>query len=89
MSVTPTDQPGRTEEHTVPGDQLLARVKALIHEGNARRIIIKSEAGQTIMEVPLTVGMVGAVLLPVWVAVGALAALAKHYSIVVERDAAK
>jgi hypothetical protein len=75
-----------TEEHHVSGDQLLSRVKSFIHEGNVRRVIIKSEAGHTIMEIPLTVGVVGAVLLPLGVAIGALAALAAHYSIVVERQ---
>jgi len=77
-----------TEEHHVSGDQLLSRVKSFIHEGNVRRVIIKSEAGHTIMEIPLTVGVVGAVLLPLGVAIGALAALAAHYSIVVERQEA-
>jgi len=80
-----TQQFPRTEEHTVSGDQLLAKVKSVIHEGNVRRIIIKNEAGHTIMEVPLTIGVVSAVLLPLWVAIGAIASLAAHYSVVVER----
>lgn len=74
-----------TEEHRVAGEDLLAKVKSVIHEGNVRRIIIKNDAGETIMEVPLTVGVVSAVLLPLWVALGAIAALAGHYSVVVER----
>jgi hypothetical protein len=65
----------RTEEVRISGDTLVSKVKELVHEGNVRRIIIKSDAGQTLIEVPLTVGVVGAVLLPVWAAVGALAAM--------------
>lgn len=74
-----------TEEHHVSGEQLLAKVKSLIHEGNVRRIIIKNDTGHTIMEIPLSVGVVSAVLLPLWVAIGAIAALTAHYSVVVER----
>jgi uncharacterized protein DUF4342 len=74
-----------TEEHQVSGEQLLAKVKSVIHEGNVRRIIIKNDTGQTIMEIPLSIGVVSAVLLPLWVAIGAIAALAAHYSVVVER----
>lgn len=75
----------RTEEVRISGDTLVSKVKELVHEGNVRRIIIKSDAGQTLIEVPLTVGVVGAVLLPVWAAVGALAALLTSCTIVVER----
>lgn len=75
-----------TEEVKVSGDSLLSKIKELVHEGNVRRIIIKDEEGKTIMEVPLTVGVVGAVLLPVWVAVGAIAALAAKFTLVVERE---
>lgn len=74
-----------TEEHKVSGERLLSRVKELVHEGNIRRITIKNDQGHTLMEVPLTVGVVGAVLLPIWVAIGALAALAANYTLVVEK----
>jgi hypothetical protein len=85
-----TEERTTTEEHKVAGEGLLARIKELVREGNARRIIVKDEHGNTIMEFPLTVGVVGAVLTPVWVAVGAVAALAAHFTIIVERaDAAK
>jgi len=67
-------------------DALLARVKAIVHEGNVRRIIIKNEQGTSLIEIPLTIGMVGVVLLPVWVAIGAIAALTAHYTLVVEKD---
>ncbi len=73
------------EEHKVSGERLVARAKELIQEGNVRRIIVKNEQGQTIMELPLTVGVVGAILLPALVALGAVAALAAHYTLVVER----
>ena len=72
-------------EHKVSGEKLLARVREIIHEGNVRRIIIKNHDGVTMMELPLTVGVAGAVLLPFWVAVGAVAALAADYRIAVEK----
>ncbi len=75
-----------TEEHKVSGKNLLDRVKQIIHEGNVRRITIKDSSGKSVMEIPLTFGVVGAVLLPVWAAIGAVVALAKDYTLVVERD---
>lgn len=75
----------RFEEFRVEGDKLISKIKEILHEGNIRRLIIKNDQGQTIMEIPLTIGVVGAVLLPVWVALGAIAALAAHYTIVVEK----
>jgi hypothetical protein len=74
-----------TEEIRIRGEELLARVKELVHEGNVRRLIIKNDEGTTLIEVPLTVGVIGAVLLPVWAAIGAIAALATDCTIVVER----
>lgn len=74
-----------TSEFRVRGDNLITRVKELIHEGNVRRIIIKNEEGRTLLEIPLTLGVVGAVLAPVWAALGALAALAADLRIVVEK----
>jgi Domain of unknown function (DUF4342) len=74
-----------TEEFTVNGEELLAKVKALINEGNIRRIIIKDEAGKTLVELPLTIGVVGALLAPVLAAVGAIAALVTKCTLVVER----
>lgn len=75
----------RTEEFKLRGEELLAKVKELVREGNVRRLIIKNEDGATLIEVPLTVGVLGAVLLPVWAAIGAIAALATDCTIVVER----
>jgi len=75
----------RIEEHKVSGDDLVAKVKELVHEGNIRRIIIKNEEGKTLIEVPLTLGVVGAVLLPILAAIGAIAALVADCTIVVEK----
>jgi hypothetical protein len=68
-------------EFKVTGEELLQKIKELIHEGNIRRIIIKNEKGTTYLEIPVTIGVVGAVLLPVLAAVGALAALAANFTI--------
>lgn len=79
------DKMKRTEEFRVSGEEVLAKVKELIHEGNVRRIAIRNEKGETVVEFPLTVGVVGALLLPMWAAIGAVAALLTHCTIVVER----
>lgn len=72
------------EEWQVMGNQLLATVERLIHEGNVHRIIIKQE-GRTVMEIPLTIGVVGAVLAPMLAAVGALGAVLTNCTIEVIR----
>ena len=77
----------RTEEFRVNGEALLSKIKEIIHEGNVRRIIIKDDKGATYIEIPMTVGVIGTLLLPVWAAVGALAALAANFNIVVEKNA--
>lgn len=84
-----TDSQKRCEEHKVSGERLVTRVKELIREGNVRRIIVKNEDGETIMELPLTIGVVSALLLPAFVALGAIAALAAHYTLEVERQEAE
>ena len=76
---------GRWEEFKVSGDQLVNTVKELVHEGNVRRVIIKNEEGHTFLEIPPTVGVVGALLFPIWAALGAIAALASGSTIVVEK----
>ena len=73
-----------TESFKVAGEQLVDAVRRLLHEGNVRRVIIKHE-GHTIVEFPLTVGVIGAVLAPVLAAVGAIAAALKECTIDVER----
>ena len=76
----------RTEEFKLNGEDLLKKVKSLIAEGNVRRLIIKNKDGKTIVEIPLTIGVVGAVIAPPLAAVGAIAALVTECSIVVIRD---
>ncbi|MCX6565642.1 MAG: DUF4342 domain-containing protein [Candidatus Aminicenantes bacterium] len=75
----------RTEEFKVSGGEILNKIKELLHEGNIRRIILKDEQGKTFLEIPLTVGIVGAALVPVVAAVGAIAALVSKLTIVVEK----
>ncbi|HOY31138.1 MAG TPA: DUF4342 domain-containing protein [Bacteroidales bacterium] len=70
-------------EFKVKGEKLLEIIKQLIHEGNIRRIIIKDDKERVFMEIPLTIGFVGAALLPVLAAVGALAAMVNDFTIVV------
>lgn len=77
----------KTEEtFKVKGEQLLGKVKKLIQEGNVRRIIIKGKEGKVLVEFPLTVGVIGAVIAPMLAAVGAIAALVTECTITVERD---
>ncbi len=82
-------EPFHTEEFHINGDAVVSKVKELINEGNIRRIILKNEEGHTLIEIPLTAGVaVGAAvtwLLPLWAAIGAIAALIAHFTIVVER----
>jgi Domain of unknown function (DUF4342) len=76
----------RTQEFTINGDEVVHKVKELIREGNVRRIIIKNDDGRTMLEVPLTIGLIGAALMPVLAAIGAAAALATRCTIVVQRE---
>ncbi len=73
----------KQEEFKVSGSDLKDRVKKLIEEGNARKIIIKNEKGDTLLEIPVTLGAIGAILAPVLAAVGAIAALLTNCTIVV------
>ena len=72
-----------TEEFKVAGGEIINKVKELIHQGNVRRIILKNEEGKTFLEIPLTIGVVGAVFAPVLAAIGAIAALVSNLTIVV------
>jgi len=74
-----------TEEYQVAGNDLVGKVKELVHEGNIRRITIRNEEGKDLIEIPLTWGVVGVLLLPVLAAVGAIAALVTDCTIVVEK----
>ena len=73
------------EEFQVKGDELVAKVKEIVHEGNVRRLSIKNEDGKTLVEMPLTVGVIGVLLLPVWAALGSIAALVTDCTISVEK----
>jgi hypothetical protein len=75
----------RTEEFKVEGERLLGKIKDLIHEGNIRRVMIKDRDGKTVMEIPVTFGVVGALLAPQLAAIGAIAALLTEATIVVEK----
>jgi len=77
------------EEIRLAGSELAEKVGNLIHEGNVRRIIIKDEDGNTFIEIPVTVAAVGAVFAPVLAAVGAIAAMASKFTIVVEKTEPK
>ena len=74
-----------TEEYSVSSDNLIERVKELLHEGNITRIIVKNEKGDVLLEIPATVGVIGVVLVPWLAALGAIAALATNCRIVVEK----
>jgi len=75
----------KMSEFRVKADELVKKVKEIIHEGNVRRIIIKNEEGKTYLEIPVTVGLVGVLLAPVLAAIGALAAVAANFTIEVIR----
>jgi hypothetical protein len=75
----------RTEEFQVSGDMLIAKIKELVHEGNIRHITIKNEDGKTLIDVPLTLSVVGAILAPQLAAIGAIAALVTRCTIVVDK----
>ena len=84
---SPTDQSRKSwqEELSATGDELMDRVKSLVNEGNVRRIIIKQD-GRTLVELPLTIGVVGVMLAPQLAAIGAIAALVTRCTIAVERE---
>ncbi len=74
----------RRESARLKGQAFVDKVKELIHEGNVRRIVIKNDEGHTVMEIPVTAGVVAAIVAPVLTAIGAIAALAKEWHIEVE-----
>jgi hypothetical protein len=85
MDEKKTEGKTRIEEFRVTGGEILNKIKEVIHEGNVRKIILKDENGKVFMEIPLTVGVVGALVAPILAAVGAIAALASNLTIVVEK----
>ena len=80
-----SDQKVRTEEFQVKGEEIVAKIKELLHEGNIRRVIIKNEDGRPLIDITLTIGVVGALVAPQLAAIGAIAALVTHGTIVVEK----
>jgi len=78
-------EPDKANEFRVKGEELLRKIKEIVHEGNVRKIIIKDDKGSPYVEIPLAFGVVGALLAPVLAAVGALAALASNFTLEVVR----
>ncbi len=76
----------QVEEFEVKGDDLLGRIRELIEEGNVRKVTIKNSDGRTMLEIPLTIGVVGALIAPVAAAIGAVAALVTECTITVTRE---
>lgn len=82
-----TDSDARIEEIEVTGEKVVETVKVLVRQGNIRRVTIRNSEGRSIIEIPLTLGVVGAMFAPAWAALGAAAALLTKCTIVVERIA--
>ena len=79
------EESAKREQHRVPGDRVVEKIRELLREGNVRHVVIKNDEGRTLIEFPVTLGVAGALLLPVWAAVGAVAAVVGNCSIEVER----
>lgn len=77
------------EEIKVSGAKLLEKVKALIKEGNVRRMVLRNPQGRVLLDVPLNAGIAATALLPLWAAIASIAVLATDYTILVERDGGK
>ncbi|KGF73122.1 hypothetical protein DO97_01945 [Neosynechococcus sphagnicola sy1] len=88
-TATQTEGKVNVEEFTIKGDELVDKVKELLHEGNIRRILLKNEEGRILIEIPVTIGVVGGVisaaLFPVLAAVGAIGAMVLHLTIAIEK----
>ena len=80
-----SDEKFRAEEFRVNGEELLRKIKDVIQQGNIRRVIIKDKEGKILFEIPLTFGVVGALIAPQLAALGAIAALVSEATIVVEK----
>lgn len=81
-----TEEKTHTEEFRVDGEKLIGKIKEVIHEGSIRRITIKDKDGKTVMEIPLTFGVVGVLIAPQLAAIGAIAALLTEATVVVEKE---
>ncbi|MFM8368490.1 MAG: DUF4342 domain-containing protein [Chloroflexota bacterium] len=74
-----------TEEFRVEGEKIITKIKELLHEGNIRKVIIKDKDGKILMEIPVTIGVVGVLIAPQLAALGAIAALLTEATVVVEK----
>jgi hypothetical protein len=83
---TTEEKTTRKDTYKLKGEEIVSKVKEIIKEGNARRIIIKNEEGKSVMELPVTVGVVSVLVAPYLAAVGALAAVLTNCTVEVERD---
>jgi len=80
-----SEQKVRSEEFRVNGEELITKIKNLVNEGNIRRIIIKDKEGKVIFEIPLTFGIISALIAPQLAAIGAIAALVTEATVIVEK----
>lgn len=74
------------ERYRVAGERVVEKLKELLHEGNVQHVVIKNDEGRTLLEIPVTIGVAGALLAPVWAAVGAMAAVVANCTIEIERQ---
>jgi hypothetical protein len=81
-----SESTSRSEEFQFSGDTLLAKIKEIIREGNIRRVVIKNDDGRVLIDIPLTIGVVGTLLAPQLAAIGAIAALVLKGSIIIEKE---
>ena len=81
-----SESTSRSEEFQFSGDTLLAKIKDILREGNIRRVVIKNDDGRVLVDIPLTIGVVGTLLAPQLAAIGAIAALVLKGSIVIEKE---
>jgi hypothetical protein len=85
MSDTNAGAEPRCEQYRVSGDKVVAKLKELLHEGNVRHIVIRNDEGKVLIEIPVSLGVAGALFIPVWAAVGAVAAVVSSCTIEIER----
>ncbi|OGH06129.1 MAG: hypothetical protein A2W22_04455 [Candidatus Levybacteria bacterium RBG_16_35_11] len=81
-----TEEKSKQETFKVEGVKLLGKIKEIIREGNVRSIIIKDKNGKEIIQIPLTLGVIGVAVAPMFAAVGAIAALVTECTVTVVRE---
>jgi Domain of unknown function (DUF4342) len=80
-----TNEETNQESFKVTGKELLSKIKEIIKEGKARKVIIKNDKGETIKKFSLKMGAIGVLLAPQLAAIGAIAAMAKDWTIIIEK----